>query len=90
VARQDVLLAEALTLFLELRHERHRLDKKPGVAELLAWLEVIAQSALSGRASIVADPNLIRRNLSLLLKSSDDMAIGRQIVEDWLRTRGTS
>ncbi len=79
------MLSDALEVFDELRDDRHQLEKKPGIAELLCWLDVLSKSDVSGSDPLREHPDLIMRNLSLLLKSRDDTVSGKEIIGGWLR-----
>lgn len=80
------LIKSALDVFERLRKEGNGIRKRPGTAELLAWLDLLvtrheleAQDSLKDKL----DPTLL--TLGAVLKSKDDMEAGRRLISEWAR-----
>jgi MoxR-like ATPase len=82
----DSLLQQALDFFEQLREPQQGLSKKPATAELLSWL--LSLHSLRQQSSGVASPGnleLFSRSLSSLIKTSQDQAKARALLEQWLK-----
>jgi MoxR-like ATPase len=85
MAGDDPFLADALELFRRLRQPAAGLRKPPATAELLGWL--IALRQLGGNtANPMADPEVVRRSLSSLVKTAADQEQARTVLAQWTKT----
>ena len=76
-------LNAALDLFFELRATSSSLRKKPATAELLGWM--IALREISNRQeNPLAQPELVLRTLSNLIKTAEDQDKAKRIVKQWI------
>lgn len=77
------LLQEATSFVRELRNAEHHLEKKPGLSEFLAWVEVLAKTAKAGPAPLSRDDALAARCMGILTKSRHDAERARVVFGDW-------
>jgi MoxR-like ATPase len=78
----SVFLADALEFFFKLRASGLR--KKPATAELLNWLFVLREMFKESTNPLTVPPDKVIRTLSSLVKTEEDQAIARQILQtDW-------
>jgi MoxR-like ATPase len=77
------LLVEALALFGHLRQSGLR--KAPATAELIGWLTALHEMGAALDQPLRAQPELLLRSLSVLVKSREDQLAAKEIVEkqDW-------
>ncbi len=75
----DGFLNDALKFFFELRKEG-RLRKKPATAELLGWIRAMHELG-KDHENPMSDPALLRRTLSILVKTKEDQEKAAGIVE---------
>lgn len=73
---------DAIELFLEFRQPQHGLRKKPATAELIIWLEALRRKS-TAENPIAEDRKCVIATLGVLIKSIDDLAIARSIVNEW-------
>jgi MoxR-like ATPase len=79
-------LRDAVSLYEELRKPSSGLRKRPSTAELLQW--VVALRAGSQSENPLSDePNPALGTLCILVKTEEDQAKGRQVVERWVKSR---
>ncbi|MCP1469022.1 MoxR-like ATPase [Sphingobium sp. OAS761] len=83
-APDSPLVQEAVTAFLQI-HDTPQLRKKPGTAELLAWFDILLNHVglgpgMSLSTAVRTRPKEIERTLCALLKSAEDLDIGRRIL----------
>jgi MoxR-like ATPase len=89
LAGSDPFLTSALETFYRLRSPAAGLRKPPATAELLGWLIVLRQ--LGGEAANpLADPDILGRSLSTLVKTAADQEQARRIAAQWTKTTPTS
>ena len=77
---------DSISLFNELRRDQYHLDKKPGIAELLTWIEVLREWRIDADESLRAHRDRLPGLMSVLLKSESDRMKGESAVENWLRS----
>jgi MoxR-like ATPase len=83
----DDFLLDALTLFYELRNQRHSITKRPSTAELLIWLQMLRKHS-STKNPIREDKERVKQTLySILIKTKDDLPIAKRVVEKWLSNK---
>ena len=82
----DSLLQQALEFFETLREPQQGLSKKPATAELLSWLLSLhsLRQHPSGEAGS-SQFDLFSRSLSSLIKTSQDQAKARVLLQQWLK-----
>jgi len=74
-------LHDAIDLFFELRNSDQGLRKKPSTGELLVWIETLY--SVSDRLNPFEDIDLLTSSISTLVKSVDDLEIGKEVVLEW-------
>ncbi|UVO51130.1 MoxR family ATPase [Sphingomonas sp. SUN019] len=77
---ESPLVGSAVSVFLSV-HDDPQVRKRPGTAELLAWVDILlARERLSPAQTLAqqmtAKPGAIERTLCALLKSRDDLDVG--------------
>jgi MoxR-like ATPase len=85
--RADGFLADALDLFDRLREPAAGLRKKPATAEVLSWLVALRAIAPGAENPLAADPPAALRTLSSLVKTAEDQALAREVVDRWQKDR---
>lgn len=88
LVESDTLVIEAIQLFRELQ-KPSRIQKKPGTAELLAWIDVLRhreglEPGTSLAQAFKQQPKLLRNGLVALLKSEDDQTAGLALLSQAL------
>lgn len=78
----NAFLRSALDLFDRLRAPENGLRKKPATAELLGWIMTLQQFGDTG-ANPLADPSIVLKTLSSLVKTAEDQPKARSVVERW-------
>ncbi len=86
VDKTDAVLQTALDLFGRLRSPSAGLRKKPATAELLGWVMALQRFA-AGKADPFADPAVVFQTLSSLIKTAEDQAKAKGVVERWIAER---
>lgn len=71
-----------LELFGDLRDLANGLRKRPATAELIGWLQVLAELR-RGAGKTAATQLPIEQTLGSLVKTSDDLARAREVVQQW-------
>lgn len=87
----DPLVRSAMDLFYKLRRSGRvvSLSKQPSTAEFLNWLQVLRALGLSAGDSLSENAEILRKSLSVLIKSNaDHQASLRFIEERWLKGLG--
>lgn len=80
----ETLLPEAIKLFGMLRNRDNGIAKRPGTAELLAWLLALQrQNMLDLKQLKYNKGEWVKCRLGVLIKNADDLAIAREQVEHW-------
>jgi MoxR-like ATPase len=80
------LVQQALAFFDRLRRDGNGIHKRPGTAELLAWLDLLARHhSLKPADDLKAHAAKAAECLGAMLKSRDDLATGLNLFTDWLR-----
>ena len=77
-------LKNVLDLFYSLR--RGGLRKKPATAELLGWI-ITLQEIAKNQENPLTQPELVKRTLSNLIKTAEDLEKARKVVGQWMETR---
>jgi MoxR-like ATPase len=81
-----MLLEQALDLFQRLRRPDSGVQKKPGTAELLAWLDVVVKrNALQRDDDFKSKKEAVESSLAAVLKNKDDVDAARRIVAEWAK-----
>ncbi len=75
------LLASAFVLFKRLRDPSLGLLKAPSTAELLAWVQDLAEGPARD------DDRLVERALCILIKTEDDRGRAHEVVQQWVKDR---
>ena len=70
-------VAEAVDFFVFLRDPRRALAKKPGVAELLNWLQALIGNGADATRALAEQEPVVLDTLSALFKTSEDLARAR-------------
>jgi MoxR-like ATPase len=93
LAQGGLLLDEALSLFKLLR-DRTRVQRAPGTAELLAWMDTLAHEGLLPKHSLrtalqksIAAPTelpLLESTFAVLVKKTEDRSAASDIVRAWI------
>jgi MoxR-like ATPase len=81
------LLKDALTIFSELRQRGSGLRKLPATAELLGWLVTLRELGGDAENPLADDPELALRTLTNLVKTAEDQAKAKLVVEAWIQSR---
>jgi MoxR-like ATPase len=81
------LLGDALTFFMAAREPAMRLDKRPGTAELLNWINALQHFEARLDQPIAKQGALVRRTLSTLAKLADDQIRLEQGFDAWTDKR---
>jgi hypothetical protein len=88
----DSLFEDALGLVDALRSQG-KLSKRPATAEVLAWVRHVLDPNRSGRPSPSRLRNVphgqLEASLGILLKTSSDIEVGRNVLREWLTQRTT-
>ncbi|MEO8938643.1 MAG: MoxR family ATPase [Burkholderiaceae bacterium] len=87
---EGMLLDEALEVFALLR-DRSRIQRPPGTAELLAWLDVLGYDAMKPadslrdrfRGTTDKDLEIVQATLATLAKRPEDRATASDILRSW-------
>jgi MoxR-like ATPase len=80
------LLDQALDFFQRLRREDSTIRKRPGTAELLAWLDLLVHRyQLDSRSNLMERPDAIEDTLGAVVKAKDDLETARRILIEWLK-----
>ena len=83
------MLGEAIKLFLKLRDPATGLRKRPGTAELLAWLDTLVHvHDFAPSTPFYGDPEAIKGSLSAVLKTKEDLELGRRLVDQSAKQTG--
>lgn len=87
---KPALIAEAVHLF-QLLNDAPEIRKKPGTAELLAWLDALDRrhkldDVASLRAALARDDTLLDHSIGVLLKSREDIEAGKRLLRDGIAT----
>lgn len=82
VTGTDGFVDDALSLFYTLRAAQGGLRKNPSTAEMLGWMLALKEMA-PGHKNPLADPEMIERGLSTLIKNTADQEKARKEVERW-------
>ncbi|MFN7929264.1 MAG: MoxR family ATPase [Blastocatellia bacterium] len=82
-SRDNQLLTDALALFFKLREPSSGLRKKPATAELIGWLLALNQMNVIAHQSLFEQRKILFGSLSALVKSKEDQASVRTIIEHW-------
>jgi MoxR-like ATPase len=78
------LVSQALDFFDRLRKEESGVRKRPGTAELLAWLDILVHlHGLGPHDDLIDNLNAAERTLGAVLKSKDDLEIGLRLIKEW-------
>ncbi|MDJ0704168.1 MAG: MoxR family ATPase [Leptolyngbyaceae cyanobacterium MO_188.B28] len=77
-------LQAALDLFYQLR--KSGLRKKPATAELLGWLTSL-KAISPNTENPLNNPDMVHKTLSSLIKTAEDQAKARTVVEKWLQAQ---
>jgi MoxR-like ATPase len=77
----DRQLVALIELFIRLRDGPGRWEKRPGTAELLAWLEFLSRNSQEFSR---LDNHLVVRSLCVLAKVPSDLARASEIVKTWV------
>ncbi|MDY6992153.1 MAG: MoxR family ATPase [Pseudomonadota bacterium] len=77
----NTFLADALEFFFKLRASGLR--KKPATAELLNWLLILRELFKETQNPILTHPDKVMRTLSSLVKTEEDQAVARQILQTY-------
>jgi MoxR-like ATPase len=85
--RSDDFIADALSLFDELRKPVSGLRKRPATAELLGWMTALARMGGDAANPLRDDPKRARTALPSLIKTYDDRDRATPIVDAWIRSR---
>ena len=85
----NAFLKTALDLFYRLRAPENGLRKKPATAELLGWLMSLQQFTQDSQNPL-AQPEIIFRTLSSLVKTAEDQSKAKGLVEQWIQERLSS
>jgi MoxR-like ATPase len=84
LTKGSALVTSAIRLFEEIRADRE-VGRKPGTAELLAWIDVIVSREKKGvEDDLIAElkdrPDLLDDSLTALLKTKVDIDAGRRVL----------
>lgn len=77
------LLDSALELFSVLRSDRVGLQKRPGTAELINWLSILASLGADPEQGLKACCSIARRTLSTLVKTQLDQQRGYEAFDNF-------
>src|SRR5574338_201843 len=82
------LLKEALALF-DLLRDRNRIQRPPGTAELLSWIDALLGASLrpadSLRGALIEAPSLIDTTLAVLVKKAEDRGGASDVIQKWVQ-----
>ena len=83
LGRGDPMLADAIDLFYDLRHDRGRtkLQKEPSTAELLNWLNMLLMRGVEPGQSLRAQIDVVQQTISTLVKNGRDRSEALNHVE---------
>jgi MoxR-like ATPase len=85
-AQQQRLLDEAIGLYERLRDSD--LEKKPNIAELLAWVYYLSRKKTEAGGAPDKTHELFQRSArTILLKLQKDQAKGNALIQDWAKTK---
>jgi MoxR-like ATPase len=93
VARNNPQLAAAIELFYRFRDPVAPIRKRPSTAELLGWLQAIAEtSKVSFRGDSVQDldKTVLQKASPVIIKTYEDLQPAEAIVNKWLLDRAKS
>lgn len=78
------LVEEALDLFQRLRRDDAGVRKRPGTAELLAWLDLLVhRHGFGPQDDLKTHYDIVDLTLGSAIKTSDDLEAARRIVAEW-------
>ncbi|MEN8443962.1 MAG: MoxR family ATPase [Cyanobacteria bacterium J06555_13] len=80
----NIFLKTALELFYRLRAPENGLRKKPATAELLGWIMTLQRFG-GEQLNPLAEPNIVFKTLSSLIKTAEDQPKARGVVEQWIQ-----
>lgn len=78
----SALFEDAISLLIRLR-KTPELDKKPGLSELIEFVEVVRHN-LKPNTRLITQPELIKAKMSALIKSRLEEKRKEAIVSDWI------
>jgi MoxR-like ATPase len=78
------LLGDALSFFIAAREPRVGLNKRPGTAELLNWINALEHFEAHFERPIREQRPLVRRTLSTLAKLADDQGRLGEAFDEWV------
>jgi MoxR-like ATPase len=95
VSPDTPLITDALGFYGYLRDPRCALAKRPGIAEFLNWLQSLIGQGADVNAQLADQQALVLRTLSVLFKTSEDLARARPSADgkaaglfgQWVETR---
>jgi hypothetical protein len=86
-------LAAAIDLFSRFRDPNAPIRKRPATAELLAWLQAIAEMgevSFMGNSIQDLDKTVLRKALPVIIKTFEDLQPAEAIINQWLSDRTKS
>lgn len=88
VENSEDFMNKALDLFIELRKPTTGLHKKPATAELLGWIIALKDGNKDNPNPISKhNEENLRRSLTVLIKTSDDIEQAEKALTRWLKTK---
>jgi MoxR-like ATPase len=78
-----VMARDAVQFLLYARQETRGLAKRPGTAELLAWLTAMTKSGADPKLRLEEQPNVAERAFSALVKISGDQTRIVELLRSW-------
>ena len=87
----DPMLADAIDLFYDLRHDRGRtkLQKEPSTAELLNWLNVLLMRGVAPGQTLRSQVEIVQQTLSTLVKNGQDRSEALKHLETMWKSGAT-
>jgi MoxR-like ATPase len=75
---------DALEFFFRLRESGAGLVKKPSTSEFMAWIRALSTASMSAVRPLGRDLAKIEPTLSVLVKTAEDRAAARSLLEEWI------
>ncbi len=91
MARIGAMWPSLLTFFKTLREEDQGLRKRPGVAEFLDWLYLLAETPWSDQERLLDKKHfpLLKNSLGVMLKNREDLENAERILKDLMERAAT-
>lgn len=83
-AASGTALKDAISFFELLREDRSGMRRKPGTAELIAWVTSLTTRGIDPERSLKAQRDIVARTLSTLGKNPEDQDRVPQLFKAWL------